>query len=52
MIVFKTVFKFYSSRGIKKIKEEEIIRSIDRIVLVFWTTPGRNSISTIPDTIY
>ena len=40
IIVFKTVFKFYSSRGIKKIKEKEIVRSVNRIVLVFWTTPG------------
>ena len=29
IIVFKTVFKFYSSRGIKKIKEKEtVVRSI------------------------
>ena len=30
IIVFKTVFKFYSSWGIKKVKEKEIVRSFDR----------------------
>ena len=39
IIVFKTVFTFYSSRGIKIIKKETV-RSFDRIVLVFGRRQG------------